>query len=110
MGEVIQLNQHSKDVIDKDHFQINNIKKSTATIDLTNLKPNHRVFEIDIPGQEIRPAIILETSVLLTNRKDYVEFELRKGCFYVPALNAQNAERRFMKNKKQFINGPVITA
>lgn len=80
--------------------QAEHIKQTTATIDLCNLKTGHTIFEWDIKEGIIHPAKIVEKTVMIGPRKsykDYIEFETRPNCKYVPALNAQNAERRLKK-------------
>lgn len=78
-------------------------RATTQTIGIGDLKPNHRVFEWDMVEGIIQPAIIVEQTVMIGKRKtfrEYIEFETRPNCKYVPALNAQNAERRLKKNLK----------
>jgi phage FluMu gp28-like protein len=100
MKQAVILEQPHQDKIKVDTMEIGVEKKVTSTIDLTDMYPGHKMFEWDVAEGIIKPAVILDASVLMTNRKTYLEFERKPNCHYTPALNAQNAEKRFKKKFK----------
>ncbi len=58
---------------------------------------NHQIFEWNVAEGMIAPAEIINKDAHFSNGKTYIEFVKKDGCHYAPALNAQNAERRFKK-------------
>lgn len=86
-------------------------RAKTHTIDVKELRPGHTMFEWDVTAGTIQPAEIVEQTVMMGVKrgyKDYTEYMIKPGCFYLPALNAQNAERHF-KKKVKFKGGKTIS-
>lgn len=100
-------------VVDKTHlteYQAEQKRQKTATIDVRELRPGHRMFEWDVNAGEIKPAEVVESTVLIGAKKSYkqyIEYLIRPGCFYQHALNSQNAERKF-KAKVKMAGGKTI--
>ncbi len=83
----------------------------TATIDTKVLRPGLKMYEWDVNSGIIKPAEIKERTVLIGAMKSYsgyVEFYKNPGCYYHPALNAENAERHF-KKKVKFKGGKTVS-
>jgi hypothetical protein len=106
MKEALMMEQVYQDKMETS-IQVDNIKQVTSTIDITDIKPGHRIFELDIAGGIVQPVELIDSAVLFTNRKKYVEFVTRPGCKYIPALNAQNAYRKLV-NREKAKNGRAI--
>lgn len=98
---------------DKTHlteYQAEQKRQVTETIDSRELRPGLKMYEWDVNAETIQPATIKEETVLVGRMKSYsgyVEFYKRAGCYYHPALNAENAERHF-KKKVKFKGGKTI--
>jgi hypothetical protein len=74
-----------------------NPTQKIVAIRARDLKPGHRLFELDLEKMEIRPAEIVKTEMTMINKKLHYEVKINDKCLYAPALNAQNAEKRFKK-------------
>lgn len=78
-------------------------REKTATIEAKILRPGLKMYEWDVNTGIIKPAEIKEQTVLMGRMKSYsgyIEFYKNPGCYYHPALNAENAERHFKKKVK----------
>lgn len=103
LRQSITAEQAVADTVNVLEYQVENKKQVTRTIDMRELKSGHRIFEWDVEAGMIQPAEIVETTALIgamRSYKKYIEFKVRPNCFYAPALNAQNAEKRFKKQIK----------
>lgn len=86
-------------------------RAKTHTIDVKELRPGHRMFEWDVAQGTIQPATIVEQTAMIGAKrsyKAYIEYLIKPGCFYQPALNAENAEKKF-KKKVKFKGGKTIS-
>lgn len=86
-------------------------RAKTHTIDVKELRPGHTMFEWDVSAGTIQPAEIVENTVMIGAKKSYksyTEYLIKPGCFYQPALNAENAERHF-KKKVKLTGGKTIS-
>lgn len=80
--------------------------------ELKNMRPGHRIFELNLDTSEIKPAEVKQQVVMgkimrnkhHTHYRDFVEIISNKNCLYCPALNAENAEKRFNKLIKAKVN------
>lgn len=64
------------------------------------IHPGHLVFEWDVKEGIIKPAQVEETTFEMdtgSGGKVHKKIIIKEGCHYTPALNAQNAEKRFKK-------------
>ena len=62
----------------------------------------HTVFEIEIKTGFIKPAEYKkEKTVYLFDKNKCSKLLIRKGCVYIPALNKQNALKKFKKSCDQ---------
>jgi len=62
-------------------------------------KPGHRVWELDLGEKVIREAEIVRVDAKpgVMGVKVVKRVNMRPGCIYCTALNAKNADKRFMK-------------
>ena len=100
LKQSITAEQAIADKTQLNEYQVDNKKQITATVDVKELHPGHRMFEWNVSEGVIKPAEILDKTVLIGRKKsfkEYIEYLIRPGCFYQPALNAQNAEKKFKK-------------
>lgn len=59
-------------------------------------KPGHRVWELDLGEKVIREAEIVRVDAK-PGVMGVKRVNMRPGCIYCTALNAKNADKRFMK-------------
>lgn len=110
LRQAITAEQAVADKTNLHEYQVDNKKQRTVTIDIKELRPGHRMFEWNVGEGTIQPATIIEKTALVGRKKsykEYIEYLIKPGCFYQPALNAQNAEKKF-KAKVKMANGKTI--
>lgn len=65
-------------------------------------KKSHTIFEIDrLTGKAIRAQYKVDTVILGTNEKGKEKLIINPNCIYIPALNVENAEKKFKNNPNQ---------
>jgi len=77
------------------------------------LIPNagHFIWEINEETGEIKKAEFKRTVAILGASISPEELVIKSDCIYIPALNAENAKKKYLKNKEQsyyFAKEPLI--
>lgn len=66
-------------------------------------KNGHKVWEFNEETEEIKEAEYKKNTVVFNGftHREPEELIIKANCIYIPALNAGNAKRKYLKNKKQ---------
>ena len=67
------------------------------------IKPEkgHFIWELNIETGEIKKAEFKTNKVVFGAALPPKELIVKADCIYIPALNAKNAKRKYLKNKEQ---------
>ncbi len=67
------------------------------------IKPRdgHFIWELNEESGEIKKAVFKTTVAVLGAKVPTQELVVNKDCIYIPALNAENAKKKYLKNKEQ---------
>lgn len=71
------------------------VKKAHKFLGKLKLQRGQSFYELNTITKIIKP-VTFESAITL-NGKVRKKFTLRENCFYVPALNIKNAEKKFLK-------------
>lgn len=66
-------------------------------------KTGHFIWEINEETGEIKKAGFKRNTVVLGAELLPEELIVKPDCIYIPALNAENAKRKYLKNKEQSV-------
>lgn len=77
------------------------------------IKPQtgHFIWELNEETGEIKKAEFKRTTAVFGAAIPPEELIVKAGCIYIPALNAENAKRKYLKNKEQsayYVKPPVM--
>lgn len=74
-------------------------KKQDKFLFSSKLKPGHKFWELNVETKELAEAEIERYSYIDKdgNPRSRGKLKVKKNCSYVPALNMENAEKRFKK-------------
>lgn len=89
------------DKFEEHSYVINNIKHPTYIVPEGMMYRGHTLFEFNTKTMMIQPAEVVHNNVLFKNKRNYREYKRNPDCLYIPALNAQNAERRIKSRMKR---------
>jgi hypothetical protein len=64
-------------------------------------KAGHFIWEINEETGEILKAEFKRTTAVLGAELPPEELIVKADCIYIPALNSENAKRKYLKNKEQ---------
>lgn len=63
--------------------------------------PGHFIWELNEETGEIRKAEFKKDTAILLGALPPDELMVKPDCIYIPALNAENAKKKYLKNKNQ---------
>lgn len=64
-------------------------------------QPGHFVWEVNEETGEIKKAEFKRNTAVYGAELPPKELVVKADCIYIPALNAENAKRKYLKNKEQ---------
>ena len=64
-------------------------------------QPGHFVWEVNEVTGEIKKAQFKRNTAVYGAELPTEELVVKSDCIYIPALNAENAKRKYLKNKEQ---------
>jgi len=88
----------------QDNIELNVKKKQEIEYVLQGtIKPQkgHFVWEVNEETGEIKKASFKRNTVLFGAAITPEELIIKPDCLYIPALNPENAKRKYLKNKNQ---------
>jgi hypothetical protein len=109
-----ELETHLK-LENKEKIELNiKKKKEIEYIFEGNIKPNrgHFIWEFNEETGEIKKAEFKKNSTFIFSRSyNTEELIIKANCIYIPALNAENAKKKYLKNKQQsayYVKEPLM--
>lgn len=98
-----ELETHLK-LESRERIELNVKKKQKIEYVLQGrLIPNagHFIWELNEETGEIRKAEFKKDTAILLGALPPDELMVKPDCIYIPALNAENAKKKYLKNKNQ---------
>ena len=74
-------------------------------------KTGHFIWELNEETGEIKKAEFKRTTAVFGTVAPSEELIVKPDCIYIPALNAENAKRKYLKNKDQsayYAKSPIM--
>lgn len=101
-----ELTQHIKENVKLEAQKEQQKEKKHVLLGKIKPKNGQKIYEINEESGEIREAEFVSKTINFVQaaKKDFSlqkELVVKEDCIYIPALNIENAKKKYLKNKNQ---------